>query len=265
MNMTINPTSTVRELVTTMPEATRIFERLGIDYCCGGSRTLAAACEVAGVSPEEAVRLLEELGAAGATDEALPDWRQESLAALIAHITDQHHQFTRYELDRLTPLLSRVCAVHGRNHSELARLRELFTELKEELTTHLLKEEQVLFPWVVRMEEAVSAGRPVPPPFFRTVNNPVRMMMTEHDHAGDLLRLMREVTDGYRLPADACFSYGALYQGLEALEADLHQHIHLENNLLFPRAIEMENQAASAWQGTNAGDCAHHCFSHPQA
>ncbi|MFN7948063.1 MAG: iron-sulfur cluster repair di-iron protein [Blastocatellia bacterium] len=262
--MTINPTNTVREVVTTMPDATRIFERLGIDYCCGGSRTLADACQKAGVPLDDAMRLLAEVGAA--SDEApLTDWQKESLTALVNFIVDQHHEFTRHELERLDQLSHKVAAVHGKNHPELTRLRELFLELRDELFTHLLKEEQVLFPWVLKMEDAVTAGLPVPPPFFRTVRNPVRMMMTEHDNAGDLLRLLRETANDYRLPADACFSYGALYQGLQALEADLHQHIHLENNILFPRAIEMEGGAESAWAGNSTGNCEHHCFSHPQA
>ena len=262
--MTINSTNTVREVVTTMPAATRIFERLGIDYCCGGSRTLDEACQKAGVPLDDALRLLAEVGV-NQDDAPLTDWQQESLTALATFIVDQHHEFTRRELERLDHLAQKVANVHGKNHPELTRLRELFIALRDELFTHLLKEEQILFPWVIKMEEAVKAGLPVPPPFFRTVRNPVRMMMTEHDGAGDLLQQLRETSNDYRLPADACFSYGSLYQGLRALEADLHQHIHLENNILFPRAIEMEDGAESAWAGNATGDCEHHCLSHPQA
>jgi regulator of cell morphogenesis and NO signaling len=262
MSITINPTNTVRELVTAMPEATRVFERLGIDYCCGGSRTLTDACHAVGVPVEEVVRELEVTEQTDRAELTLIDWRQESLAALMTFIVDEHHQFTRHELERLDKLSNKVCAVHGKNHPELLELRARFSELREELTTHMLKEEQALFPWVMKMEEAVTAGQPVPPPFFRTVRNPVQMMMKEHDRAGELLRLMRAASGDYSVPADGCFSFGALYQGLQALEADLHQHIHLENNLLFPRAEKMENAAVPALRHTSAESCEHHCFSH---
>ena len=148
--------------------------------------------------------------------------------------------YTREEIARLGPLFDKVCSVHGKNHPELLRLRETFSGLAEELTTHLMKEEMVLFPYIVRMEEAVVAKEPVLPPPFGSVRNPVAMMMSEHDGAGNALRSMRQIGNGYAAPADACISFQTLYQALAAFEADLHQHIHLENNMLFPRAIEME-------------------------
>ncbi|HZS08021.1 MAG TPA: iron-sulfur cluster repair di-iron protein [Blastocatellia bacterium] len=260
--MTINPTDTVRELAVAMPDATRVFEKLGIDYCCGGNRTLEDACRVADIPVEEAVRSLEGARLTGATEPPPTDWRQESLTALATHIVDEHHQFTRHELSRLDRLLKKVCAVHGGNHPELLRLREIFERLNDELTTHMLKEEQVLFPWVAKMEDAVNAGLPVPPPFFKTVRNPVRMMMSEHDLAGGMLVEMRLVTGDYNVPPDGCFSYHTLYQALAALEADLHEHIHLENNILFPRAVELEGSAEPGRQSAATGECEHHCFSH---
>jgi regulator of cell morphogenesis and NO signaling len=260
--MIIKPTDTVREVAVIMPNATRIFEKLGIDYCCGGNRTLAEASRAVRIPVEEVVRSLTNPPEPEAATIPLTDWQQESLTALTTFIVDQHHQFTRHELTRLQPLLKKVQAVHGQNHSELRRLQELFDHLNEDLTTHLLKEEQVLFPWVAKMEEAVSAGLPVPPPFFKTVRNPVRLMMAEHETVGDLLREMRQVTSDYTVPPDGCFSYQTLYQGLLALEADLHQHIHLENNILFPRAVAMENSAEPEARNDSTGNNIHGCFSH---
>lgn len=257
--MSINAMNTVRELAVTVPGATRVFERMGIDYCCGGGRTLADACQTFHVSFDEVVRSLEAAEQSVHVGDKIIDWQSESLTALSAHIIDTHHIFTKQELSRLEKLIDKVCSRHGENHRELARLRELFVMLKSELIPHMLKEEQVLFPYVARMEEAVSEGFDVPPPFFVTVQNPVRMMMTEHDTAGDLLREMRSVTGNYRVPADGCISYQTLYQALADFESDLHQHIHLENNILFPRSLEMEIQARPEWQ--EMADH-HQCFGH---
>jgi regulator of cell morphogenesis and NO signaling len=141
---------------------------------------------------------------------------------------------------RLVPLLDKVCSVHGRNHPELQQIRVSFQSLVQELATHLMKEEQVLFPYVVRMEEAIIQREPVLPSPFGSIQNPVAMMEHEHDSAGNALRAMREASCGYKAPEDACISYKTLYKALADFEADLHQHIHLENNILFPRAIAME-------------------------
>jgi regulator of cell morphogenesis and NO signaling len=140
----------------------------------------------------------------------------------------------------LTPLLEKVCSVHGQNHPELHSIQTNFRGLVDELTMHMMKEEMMLFPYIVRMEESVIEKQPILPPPFGTVQNPVSMMMHEHDSAGDALRAMRKASGGYAAPADACVSYQTLYKALAELEADLHQHIHLENNILFPRAIAME-------------------------
>jgi regulator of cell morphogenesis and NO signaling len=227
---------TVRALVLETPMATRVLEQLGIDYCCGGDATLEEACARAQVPVE---RVEESLRAS----EAAPldrDWRAEALFELIAHIQDTHHRFTRDEMKRLGPLFDKVCSVHGNNHPELLRMRETFAALSDELRMHMMKEEMVLFPYIVRMEEAVIASEPVLPPPFGAVRNPVAMMMREHDDAGVALRVLREASHGYTAPPDACLSYQALYRALADFEADMHQHIHLENNILFPRAMAME-------------------------
>ncbi|HUE83073.1 MAG TPA: hemerythrin domain-containing protein [Pyrinomonadaceae bacterium] len=148
---------------------------------------------------------------------------------------------TRQEMDRLRSLLEKVCSVHGQNYPELLTVQALFRELCMDLTPHMFKEEQMLFPYIERMEEAAKNGHEISAPPFGTVRNPVRMMMMEHDTAGDLLRKLRETSSDYTVPKDGCISYQTLYQAMEAFEQDLHQHIHLENNVLFPRAVEMED------------------------
>ena len=234
------PTKTVREYALEIPAATRIFEKLGIDYCCGGGKSLVDACAQAGLAVEQVLGSLETNARSDGTF-ADEDWQTSSQAELIAHIVQKHHVFTREELERLDALLTKVCGVHGQNHSELFHIQDQFGKLREELEPHMLKEERVLFPYIVQMEEAAAANEPLPAPPFRTVRNPVRVMMAEHDAAGYILERMRQASSDYTLPADGCISYKTLYSALTALEVDLHQHIHLENNILFPRAIEQEN------------------------
>ncbi|MFL6213076.1 MAG: iron-sulfur cluster repair di-iron protein [Blastocatellia bacterium] len=236
--MTFQATKTVREIAVEMPAATRLFEKLGIDYCCGGGRPLTEACASAGLEIDKVVASLEQIGAATQADAR--DWRTASLNDLITHINDTHHVFTREELGRIEPLLAKVSRVYGERRPELPRIEAIFLELKRELLPHLMKEEQVLFPYVRQLELAVAGVTTRPASCFGTVQNPVRLMMMEHDAAGDMLRQLRELSNDFTPPADACVSYQTLYRALEELEQDLHQHIHLENNILFPRAIEVE-------------------------
>jgi regulator of cell morphogenesis and NO signaling len=238
--MSVTAEKTVRELALENPAATRVFEKLGIDYCCGGNKSLEEACRAANLPMSGVLDSLEiaEHSALAVTNNR--NWPTEPLADLVAHINNTHHKYTREELARLAPLFDKVCSVHGRNHPELLQVRTSFQGLSQELTMHMMKEEMVLFPYIVRMEESVLQHEPVLPPPFGSVQNPVSMMQHEHDSAGNALRAMREASCGYTLPGDACVSYQTLYHALSEFEADLHQHIHLENNILFPRAIAME-------------------------
>ena len=238
--MTLNADTTVRELALAMPQATRVFERLQIDYCCGGARPLGAACADAGLDVSAVMQQLAAVGA-DTPSAAETDFQAMSLTELIEHIVARHHVYTKEETARLTALMAKVCAAHGERHTELLRAAELFRQLCADLQPHMFKEEMVLFPYVKGLEAAArgSAGLMRPP--FGTVNNPVRMMMYEHDTAGALLRELHAATNDYLVPADACLSYRTLYEALAAFEQDLHQHIHLENNLLFPRAVELES------------------------
>jgi regulator of cell morphogenesis and NO signaling len=235
--MNLATSKTVRELAVEVPGATRVFEKMGIDYCCGGGRSLADACAIAGVTIED-VRL--ELTTASHAQWEEPNFHTATLEELINHVVGKHHSFTRLEIARLTALLEKVCLAHGENHPELFRINVLFRELGADLEIHMTKEERVLFPYVIRMEAATKQHVPLFRPPFGTVANPVRMMMLEHDLAGAMVKEIRALSSDYVTPADACLSYQTLYSALEALEKDLHQHIHLENNILFPRAVAME-------------------------
>ncbi len=238
--MSVATERTVRELVLENPAATRVFEKLGIDYCCGGNQSLEEACRAANLSVEQVLVSLASVEQTPDAAQENRDWQTEPLANLIAHIKNTHHKYTREEIVRFVPVLGKVCSVHGKNHPELLRIGGTFAGLAQELTTHMMKEEMVLFPYIVRMEEAVIQHEPVLPAPFGSVQNPVAMMEHEHDSAGNALRVMRQESGGYVAPPDACISFQTLYKALADFEADLHQHIHLENNILFPRAIAME-------------------------
>ena len=238
--MGVSTARTVRELVLEIPESTRIFEKLGIDYCCGGDRSLEEACAASNLSVDEVLDSLELAEQTARAKQKDRHWQTEALADLVVYINGTHHKYTREEISRLGPLFDKVVSVHSKNHPELQHLRATFRGLAQELTMHMIKEEAVLFPYIVRIEEAVIQREPVLPRPFGTVRNPVAMMMHDHDSAGEALRAMRQASAGYMPPADACVSYQTLYKALADFEKDLHQHIHLENNILFPRAIEME-------------------------
>jgi len=234
---------TVREIALENPSSIRVFESLGIDYCCGGKRPLSDACAHANVDFEHVLELLET----AKLDLQAPDtgeWKAKSLAELIVHIVAKHHSYVRQETPRLQGLLTRVLGKHGPTHPEIARIDELFSAISQALSTHMLKEEQILFPYVEQMEAALLSGQPVPVPFFETVKRPIANMVADHDDAGVLLSKIRSLSSAYTAPAGACPTFLGLYQGLEEFERDLHHHVHLENNILFPRAVEMEHSQA---------------------
>lgn len=238
--MALTTATTVREVAVDNPAATRVFEKFGIDYCCGGNQLLDQACGKAGISVDQVVDALEIEEETARAAKQVHDWQNEPLSELTTHIKNTHHKFTREETVRVSALLQKVCSVHGKNHSELHGIRETFGWLSQELTTHLMKEEMVLFPFIERMEESVIQSEPVLPAPFGSVQNPVAMMEHDHDSVGAAFRSIRKASNDFVPPADACISYRTLYSALAAFEADLHQHIHLENNILFPRAIAME-------------------------
>jgi regulator of cell morphogenesis and NO signaling len=240
--MNLSATRTVRELAIEIPNATRTFEKLGIDYCCGGGKSLSDACLHAHVPVDDVLRALEQGGSfTPATEAALPDFNG-ALGNLIEHIVTTHHVYVKQEIPRLQQLLHKVVSVHGKAHPELGRIQQTFQEMSAELNSHMMKEEHILFPHIAALENAVNSGRPKPRPVFGTVSNPVHMMELEHDSAGAALKSISELSSNYTPPEGACFSYKTLYSALKEFESDLHQHVHLENNILFPRAIAMESE-----------------------
>jgi regulator of cell morphogenesis and NO signaling len=239
--MTIASDKTVRELIIENPASARVFEKLGIDYCCGGDRCLREACQSANLNLDQVVDSLEKADEETSVLRNSRNWQLEPMATLIEHIQNTHHKYTRDEIARLEPLWEKVCSVHGKSHPELFEAREIFHGLAQELNAHLMKEEIILFPYIRTLEAAHAGKRQMARAPFGSVRNPVSMMEHEHDSAGNALRAMNEATKRYSAPDDACASYRALYEALATFEANLHQHIHLENNILFPRAIAMES------------------------
>lgn len=239
MPATFHAETSVGQLVREHPRWARVLEEFGVDYCCAGKRPFSEACEIAGVPEEMVLRKLdscEESRGGGAK----PDWNAISLSALADHIVERHHRYLREELPRLNAMLERVAEAHGHKHPELLTLRRVFRSLHLELRTHMEKEEQVLFPIVRRLEEAKEANASAPAFHCGSVNNPIRMMEHEHDDAGEALRRIRELTNQFTPPSDACETYRILLLELAELEADLHEHIHKENNILFPEASKLE-------------------------
>lgn len=234
----IDSTATLREIALKHPATIRVFERLHLDYCCGGRRPLAEVCAEKALD-ETAVRAELEAMLSSAAAPAI-DFASLSLAELGRHIVATHHAYIRNEVPRLAPLIERTTQRHGETHPEVAELGRLFRQLGDELLEHIAKEEMVLFPYIEALERSQREAAPLPHACFDSVASPVQVMLNDHENAGALLAAMRAATHDYTLPADACPTLAGLYDSAQAFERDLHQHIHLENNLQFPRAIALE-------------------------
>ena len=237
----LNLNTAVGNVVAEHPQTSRVFESLQIDYCCGGATTLSQACAAQSIDSQEVLNRLQQAIEAG-TDDAEQDWHNALLANLCDHIVETHHAYLRAELPRLTELIAKVVAAHGDAHVELAEVQQVFAALRRELEPHMLKEEQILFPAIRQLEQSDDAQR-FP---FGSIGNPVRMMEHEHDFAGQALSQLRKLTRQFELPAGACNTYHAMLDGLAALEENTHQHVHKENNILFPKAIALETARTGA-------------------
>jgi regulator of cell morphogenesis and NO signaling len=221
----------VGELVAERPERSRVFEELGIDYCCGGRLSLAGACARRGLAVDAVHQRLADADAENVVG-GDTDWRYAPLADLCGHIVATHHAFLRRELPCLRDRLGKLARVHGDRHPELRDVLAVFESFATELSGHMAKEEQVLFPLITWIE----SGDVPPTPF---VLQPIGVMAAEHDDAGRALSEMRRLTGGYAVPADGCNTYRAAMAALAELEADVHAHVHKENNILFPRAARL--------------------------
>ena len=239
--MSFNSETKVKDIALSNPVARQVLEDAGVDYCCGGGNSLHEACMHADVPAEEILKRLRENSEHVNPDEA--NLASALLSELTRHIREKHHRYVRDAIPRVRTLLEKVKAKHGKNHPEIADIERLFVEVGQEMIMHMQKEDQILFPYIDALEKSVKENGTLEPPFFQTVRNPIHAMMKEHDAAGDLVKQIRKASSEYNPPADACTSYKVLYEDLKEFETDLHQHVHLENNILFPRAVEMEDAA----------------------
>jgi len=244
MNANITTDMAVKDIVVRHPQTRTVLETLGIDYCCGGKATLARAAEQAGLSTVRVLADLEQaLMKAGQDPTSARDWSSVSLTELVDHIEQKHHVFMKEQLSRLAGLLDKTIQAHGDRHGEiLEQLRQSYVSLKTDIEMHLMKEEQILFPLIRQMEAFEHHRGPAPEMHCGSIGNPIGQMEHEHDVAGEFLAQMRHVTNNYTLPSDACPTFTALYEGLDALEKDLHEHIHLENNILFLETQTLESR-----------------------
>lgn len=232
-------TQTVREIAQTQPSSIRVFEQFGIEYCCGGGERLIEACAAMDVDIDTVIAALE--AAARNKTVQVKDWSKEPLASLADHIVHTHHAYCKSELPRLSGLAAKVVNVHGGSNPELAMIRTKLAELADELIDHLADEELVVFPLIAKLERKKASDASE-----TSIGNPVALLVQEHENAGILLAEIHNLSRDFRPPDYACSTYHAFYDGLRDFERDLHRHVHLENNILFPRAIELELSHTSA-------------------
>lgn len=227
---------TIGELVAERPARARVFEGFKIDYCCGGKRPLAEACRAKGLDPQTVLNMLAIVDDTASRDER--DWTKATITELCDDVESTHHAYLKQELPRLEFMARKVAVRHGDHHPELVELRDVFLVFKDELESHMAKEEQVLFPLCRRLDR----GEVSSPSHCGSVQNPIRVMVREHEDAGNALERMRELTHGFVPPGDACNTYRAYFDALAQLEADMHRHVHKENSVLFPKAVEAEGR-----------------------
>lgn len=234
--MAITPATTLGDVITNHPSLARELERRGLDYCCGGDKTIGEVCAAQGL---DASTVAAEL-AASATDEAVAPWATMGMVELIDHLETVHHRYLWDELPRLSALTEKVATVHGANHPELAQTRACYATIRADLEPHLIKEEQVLFPMIRELAAATSA------PSFHcgSLRNPITAMHHDHEALGELLEQLRDLTNDFTPPPDGCASYMALFAGYQELVTDTHLHIHKENHLLFPAVERAEAKLA---------------------
>jgi len=234
---------TIASLVTEDFRRATVFKGHGIDFCCGGGTTLEVACQERGLSVSDIQIELEVAEEGREGDPIKPDtW---DLGVLVDYIESHHHTYVRESIPMLQEFTQKVARVHGVANPEVVSIAEIFEAVAVELQQHMIKEESILFPFVKEMDNVERGEESLTLPMFGTVKNPIRMMEHEHDSAGSAMRRIRKLSNDYTPPEHACNTYRVVYAKLEEFEDDLHRHIHLENNILFPRATEMEARLLS--------------------
>ncbi|MDO8549660.1 MAG: iron-sulfur cluster repair di-iron protein [Ignavibacteria bacterium] len=231
---------TLSEIVKNNFHTAAIFEKYNLDFCCNGKRTLDNACTEKGINPENVINEIEDVNSSSAQREIKPDeWK---LDILIDYIINNHHSYVSRMLPVIAAHTQKVASVHGGNHPETKKIAEIFSAINSEMRHHMMKEEKILFPHIKVLVQTNNNSGIADKPYFGTVKNPIAMMEAEHQSAGDGMLDIRKMTNNYTSPADACTTYKITFKELKEFEEDLHKHVHLENNILFPKAIELENQ-----------------------
>jgi len=238
--MNISPELSVGEVVKQNFKTASLFQQNNIDYCCGGNKPISEACTEAGVDQHHLISQLETIVESNDPDSAYID--SLALDELAGYIEKRHHSYVRRSIPFLQASLDKICEVHGKNHPELFKIRDLFNESAGNLTMHLQKEELVLFPYIKKLAEAPAQGDSLQTPGFGAVSNPIRMMLEEHEAEGSRFEKIAGLSENYKIPEDGCTTYKVTMENLKEFEDDLHRHIHLENNILFPKAIELEKE-----------------------
>lgn len=230
---------TVADLVTENIKTAHVFKKYGIDFCCGGGISIEKACEKAGLDQDVVIN--ELLNVNSAVDRAT-NYNQWELDFLTDHIINVHHTYVEENIPLLLQYSDRVAKVHGHHYTELLEIKELVRKVSGELSAHMKKEELILFPFIKKLVKAKKEGSEAPQAPFGTVDNPIKMMEVEHEDAGEILRKIAQLSNNYTPPESACNTYRAFYAKLDEFEQDLHQHVHLENNILFPKALQLEKE-----------------------
>lgn len=237
--MLIQKENTIGEVVVGNFHTAKIFENYGLDFCCGGKKSIEDACRDKGLDSAIVLEDLEKVNQSNATLTRFNSWDVDFLAE---YIVNNHHTYVVSAITTIEHHLHKVLSAHGEKHPELAGIESIFTELKNELLDHLVKEEKMLFPYIKKMNFALKNTLELPIPPFGTVENPIKVMELEHDNAGKLTKSINSLSNGYQPPKDACATFSVLYNELKEFEEDLHVHIHLENNILYPKAKELEER-----------------------
>ncbi|MDR8393174.1 iron-sulfur cluster repair di-iron protein [Aliifodinibius sp. S!AR15-10] len=230
---------TIGEIVANDYRTAQVFKKYGLDFCCGGGRTVAEACEKKGVDVESITNELLMLGERGGPADNYKDWSPDFL---VDYIVNNHHNYVRNKLPEIRAYAQKVAKVHGRSHPENVEILKRFEALADELTEHLEKEEQILFPYVKLLVDAEKNGIERKAPHFKTAANPISMMESEHEEAGSGMEEIQALSNNFTPPKDACATYRVLYANLKEFQEDLHKHVHLENNILFPKTLELEKR-----------------------
>lgn len=235
--MKISENMTLSEIVANNFHAASVFEKYSLDFCCNGDKTISEACKEKNINISDLLLEIENLNIKGTTNMNFENW---SLGFLSDYIINNHHNYVR----RMIPILSegtkRIAAVHGKKHPELLKISRIFEGVYKDLKHHMMKEEQMLFPFIKDMEAAKNKEGKIEKPFFGTIKNPIKMMEVEHQSAGDEMAEIRNLTNNYSIPDDACNTYNVTFLELKEFEEDLHKHVFLENSILFPKAVKME-------------------------